>query len=141
MKAGTLLGFDFGERRIGVAVGEMETGLAHPVATIAEPATAARLAAIERLVSEWKPVALVVGAPQHADGSVHPVAQLAGKFARRLAARFQLPVTVVDETLSSVEAGHRLREGGRREGDVDAEAAAVILQTYLNEPGHGRSPA
>ena len=98
-------------------------------------------AALLVVVATIATVALVVGAPQHADGSAHPVAQLAGKFARRLAARFQLPVTVVDETLSSVEAGHRLREGGRREGDVDAEAAAVILQTYLNEPGHGRSPA
>lgn len=141
MKAGTLLGFDFGERRIGVAVGETETGLAHPVATIAEPATAARLVAIERLVTEWNPVGLVVGAPQHADGSEHPVARLAGKFARRLAARFQLPVTVVDETLSSVEAERRLREAGRREGDVDAEAAVVILETFLNEPQRGRPAA
>lgn len=141
MKAGTLLGFDFGERRIGVAVGETETGLAHPVATIAEPATAARLDAIEQLVSAWQPVGFVVGAPQHADGTEHPVARLAGKFARRLAARFQLPVTVVDETLSSVEAERRLREGGRREGDLDAEAAAVILETYLNEPHRGRPAA
>ena len=141
MKAGTLLGFDFGERRIGVAVGETETGLAHPVETIAEPATAARLVAIERLVTEWKPVGLVVGAPQHADGSEHPIARLAGKFARRLAARFQLPVTVVDETLSSAEAERRLRETGRREGDVDAEAAAVILETFLNEPQRGRPAA
>lgn len=141
MRTGTLIGFDFGERRIGVAVGETETGLAHPVASIAEPATAARLAAIERLVSEWHPVGFVVGAPQHADGSEHPVARLAGKFARRLASRFGLPVAVVDETLSSVEAGRRLREAGRREADLDAEAAAVILQTYLNEPQRGRPAA
>ena len=141
MMAGTLMGFDFGERRLGVAVGETETGLAHAVTTIAQEATAARLAAIEQLVSEWRPVGFVVGAPRHADGTEHPVARLAGKFARRLESRFRLPVAMVDETLTSVEAERRLREGGRRGGDVDAEAAAVILQSYLDEAHHARSAA
>jgi putative Holliday junction resolvase len=148
--SGTLIGFDFGEKRIGVAVGETRTRLAHPVAAIHEEGTQARLAAIERLVAEWRPAGFVVGLPRHRDGGEHEVARLAGKFARRLGARFGLPVAFVDETLSSAEAGARIREAGGRapsKGDLDAHAAAVILQSYLdtirgNEKGdHGRTAA
>jgi putative Holliday junction resolvase len=133
--SGTLIGFDFGEKRLGVAVGETLTGLAHPVAAIAEEATGARFAAIERLVAEWRPAGFVVGLPRHPDGGGHEVARLAEKFARRLSARFGLPVAFVDETLTSAEAQARLREAGgraRSKGDLDAHAAAVILQSYLD---------
>jgi putative Holliday junction resolvase len=131
--SGTLLGFDFGEKRIGVAVGETQTRLAHPLSTIAEEATEARLAAIARLVAEWQPRGFVVGLPRHADGGEHAVARLAGKFARRLEARFGLPVAFVDETLTSAEAESQLREsGGRAKGGLDAHAAALILQSYLD---------
>jgi putative Holliday junction resolvase len=147
--SGTLLGFDFGARRLGVAVGETATRLAHPVAAIAEEATEARFAAIERLVGEWHPAGFVVGLPRHADGGEHEVARLAGKFARRLQARFGLPVAFVDETLTSAEAASRLRDAGARpagKGELDAHAAAVILQSYLDdlnrpEAPHGRPPA
>jgi putative Holliday junction resolvase len=135
--AGTVLAFDFGERRIGVAVGETATRIASPVAAIEAVANGARFEAIAKLIGEWKPVLLVVGRPRHADGSEHEVAKLAEKFARRLAARFARPVAYVDETLSSAEAESRLR-GTRtrasRSGDVDAVAAAVILQSYLDDP-------
>ena len=149
LPSGTLIGFDFGEKRLGVAVGETATRLAHPVAAIAEEATEARFAAIGRLVAEWRPAGFVVGMPRHADGGEHEVARLAGKFARRLNARFGLPVAFVDETLTSVEAQSRLREAGARartKGDVDAHAAALILQCYLDdtnrpEDPHGRTPA
>lgn len=151
LPSGTLIGFDFGEKRLGVAVGETETRMAHPVAAIAEEATVARFAAIERLVAEWHPAGFVVGLPRHADGGEHEVARLAGKFARRLNARFGLPVAFVDETLTSAEAGARLREAGGRakgKGDLDAHAATVILQSYLdqmNRPiakgAHGRTSA
>jgi putative Holliday junction resolvase len=140
--SGTLLGFDFGERRLGVAVGETQTRLAHPIAVIDEVATEARFTAIGRLVAEWRPQGFVVGLPRHADGGEHEVARLAGKFARRLGARFGLPVAFVDETLTSVEAEARLREAGggaKRKGDVDAHAAAVILQSYLDDHGRGSS--
>lgn len=136
---GTLLGFDFGEKRIGVAVGETATRLAHPVAAIAVAATEARLVAIARLVAEWHPAGFVVGQPRHADGTEHPVARLAARFARRLEARFGLPVAFVDETLTSAEAAARIREAGGRSaarGDLDAHAAAVILQSYLDNPDH-----
>jgi putative Holliday junction resolvase len=134
--SGTLLGFDFGEKRLGVAVGETATRLAHPIAAIAAEANEIRFAAIERLVAEWRPAGFVVGLPHHADGGEHEVARLAAKFARRLTARFGLPVVFVDETLTSVEAEARMREaGGRvnRNGDVDAHAAAVILQSFLDD--------
>ena len=147
--AGTLLGFDFGEKRLGVAVGETATRLAHPVMTIAGEATAARLEAVARLVAEWRPAGFVVGLPRHADGAEHEVARLAAKFARRLEARFGLPVAFVDETLTSADAESRLREAGARgraRAALDAHAAALILQSYLDEPpspesAHGRTPA
>ena len=134
MIGGTLLAFDFGERRIGVAVGETATKISNPLSTIDAAANAARFAAIEKLVAEWKPVAFVVGQPRHADGTPHPVALLASKFARRIAARFERPVFLVDETLTSSAAESQLREAGSRKGDVDALAAALILQSYLDDP-------
>ncbi|HSN21694.1 MAG TPA: Holliday junction resolvase RuvX [Usitatibacter sp.] len=136
--AGTLLGFDFGERRIGVAVGEPSVGIANPLRAIDAAANHERFREIARLVEEWKPAGFVVGRPRHADGSPHAVAKLAEKFARRLAARHGLPVAFVDETLSSAEAESRLRATrtrAARAGDVDAMAAAVILQAYLDDPG------
>ena len=136
--SGTLLGFDFGERRIGVAVGETATAIASPLTAIVAEANDARFEAIESLVREWRPAAFVVGRPKHADGAPHRVAALASKFARRLAARYALPVFFVDETLTSAEAERTLRETRTRAGratDVDALAAAIILQSYLDSPG------
>lgn len=136
-QTGTLLGFDFGEKRIGVAVGETETGIAHPLMGIDAQANERRFAEIEKVVADWRPTGFIVGRPRHADGAAHPVAQLAEKFARRLAERFRLPVTFVDETLSSAEAEAQMREQHARiraKQDVDALAAAVILQSYLDDP-------
>lgn len=137
MIAGTLLAFDFGERRIGVAVGETQTRIASPLTTISAGTNDARFAAIEKLVAEWQPAAFVVGHPRHRDGTPHRVAQLAGKFARRLAARHDAPVFLVDETLTSAASESLLRETRTRAprgGDVDALAAAMILQSYLDDP-------
>ena len=142
--AGTLLAFDFGEKRIGVAVGEMQTRLAHPIGAICAQSNAERFAAIEKLVTEWKPTGFVVGRPAHADGAAHPIAQLAEKFGRRLASRFGLPVAYADETLSSVAAEERLRDSGRRRkdrGEIDAHAAAVILEGYFAEIGSNERSA
>lgn len=137
MMAGTLVAFDFGAKRVGVAVGETSTGIASPLTTIAAEANEARFAAIEKIVAEWKPAGFVVGRPRHSDGSPHAVARLAEKFARRLAARFGRPVAFVDETLTSAIAEHELathRTRARRAGDVDALAAAMILQSFLDDP-------
>lgn len=140
--SGTLLGFDFGTRRIGVAVGETRTGIASPLGAVEGEANDARMREIDRLVREWRPAGFVVGRPRHSDGSPHEVARLAEKFARRLAARFSLPVVFVDETLSSAEAETSLRAArtrARRSGDVDAMAAAIVLQSFLDDPGAGEA--
>lgn len=136
MIEGTLIGFDFGERRIGVAVGETSTRIASPLGAIDERATEPRFRAIEKIVQEWRPAGFVVGRPRHGDGSEHEVAKLAEKFGRRLEARYALPVAYVDETLSSATAESELaatRTRARRVSDVDAMAAAIILQSFLDE--------
>ena len=136
MIEGTVIGFDFGERRIGVAVGETSTRIASPLCAIDEPATEPRLRAIEGLVREWQPAGFVVGRPRHDDGSEHAVAKLAEKFARRLEARFALPVAFIDETLTSAAAAESLRgvrTRASRKSDLDAMAATLILQSFLDE--------
>jgi len=142
---GTLIGFDFGERRIGVAVGETGTGIANPLGAIDAAANDARFREIEKLVLEWRPAAFVVGRPRHQDDSEHAVAKLAEKFARRLHAKYHVPVVMVDETLTSAAAEASLagsRAGTKRQGDVDAVAAAIILQSYLDDPEAGeRAPS
>lgn len=125
---GTILAFDFGEKRIGVALADLAVGIAHPLTTIAAEDNKTRFAAIAALIAEWKPVRLIVGEPHHADGSPHQVGRLARRFAQRLQGRFELPVELVDETLSS----HAAAAGDGR-GSLDALAAAEILTTWLTE--------
>lgn len=141
--SGTVLGFDFGEKRIGVAVGETATRIANPLGAIEAVANEARWREIDGLVAEWQPVAFVVGEPRHADGSEHAVAKLAAKFARRLAGRYGLPVVLVDETLTSATAEAEIqRTRAPRKSDIDALAAAMILQSFLDTPGaHGHVAA
>jgi putative pre-16S rRNA nuclease len=137
MAGGTVIAFDFGLKRIGVAVGETSTGIASPLGAIREESNDGRFREIGKFVDEWHPAAFVVGRPRHSDSSEHATAKLAEKFARRLAARYGLPIIFVDETLSSVAAEQALRAGrtrARRPGDVDAMAAAIILQSFLDEP-------
>ena len=136
MMEGTLIGFDFGSRRIGVAVGETTTRIASPLGAIEAEANEARFEAIGRIVAEWHPAGFVVGLPRHSDGSEHAVARLAEKFGRRLEARYNVPVMYVDETLTSAEAEASLKHTRTRAGtksDVDALAATLILQSYLDE--------
>jgi len=140
--AGTLLGFDFGTRWTGVAVGERESGLAHPLAVIEARTDSARLDAIARLVGEWRPAALVVGLPLDPDGAELPLASRVREFGTALAARFGLPVRYVDERLTSVDAESSLRaigRGGRADKDLTHQVAAQrILQDYFDERASGR---
>ncbi len=132
---GSVLGFDFGEKRVGVAVADLGLGIAHPLQTLHAEDNKTRFAAIAALIAEWKPVRLIVGEPRHADGGAHEIARLARRFAQRLEGRFGVPVTLVDETLSSQAAESRLREQGvgaaARAAVLDAAAACEILQTWL----------
>ncbi len=130
-----MLAFDFGTKRIGVAVGDFETRLAHPLTTIAHTDNRSRFDAIGRLIAEWRPVLLVVGLPAHADGSAHPVAQLARRFTQRLRGRFGIATEYVDERLSSDDAGRALRAAGthgkRLKAALDPVAAQRILESYF----------
>ena len=108
-----MLAFDFGERYLGVAVGDTEVGMAHPLATIDARAAAERFRAVQALIAEWKPSRLVVGLPLSLEGDAHDLTRKAERFARQLEGRFGLPVSLQDERLSSVEAESRLRAIGR----------------------------
>ena len=120
------LAFDFGTRRVGVAVGNSMLRRAQPLKTVAAEGEA-RFAAIGALVAEWQPDALVVGVPFHPDGAAHDNTQRARRFGRQLHGRFRLPVNEVDERYSTTEA---LADGA---ADVDAASAAVILDQFLRD--------
>jgi putative Holliday junction resolvase len=134
---GTVLAFDFGERRIGVAVGETEIGIAHPLETIDAEATEARFERIAALVEEWRPGIFVVGLPLSLDGGEHRLTALARKFAARLSGRFSIQALLIDERLTSAAAGIDARTAGMKEKDlsrhVDELAAKMILETYFSE--------
>lgn len=132
---GTTLAFDFGETRIGVAQGDAEIGIAHPLATVTGEGNEVKFAAIAKLAAQWQPVQLVVGLPLHADGSEHELTRLARKFGRRLHGRFGLPVYWVDERLTSLYAESLLAEAGLRgrkqKPVLDQVAAQAILQGFF----------
>jgi len=124
----SFLAFDFGTARVGVATGNSLTASATPLCTLAVQGEA-RFEAIGRLIAEWRPAALVVGVPFHPDGAAHVNTERARRFARRLKARFGLPVHEVDERYTTTAA----RSGGAR--DLDAAAAALILEQFLAGEG------
>ena len=133
---GTILAFDFGEKRIGVAVGERMLGQSHPLMTIRGEANAERFAVIAALIAEWQPVSLVVGLPVALDGKAHAMMARCTRFANQLRGRFGLPVDYAEERLTSVEAEEKLRESGltaksARE-QTDSLAAQIILQCYFD---------
>lgn len=132
---GTTLGFDFGETRIGVAQGDAELAMAHPLATVTGNSNDAKFEAIAKLVKEWQPVQLVVGLPTHTDGTEHELTRLSRKFGRRLHGRFGLPVYWVDERMSSLYAESLLAEaqvfGRKQKAVLDQVAAQAILQGFF----------
>ncbi|MEQ1882537.1 MAG: Holliday junction resolvase RuvX [Burkholderiales bacterium] len=133
--SGTVLAFDFGERRIGVAVGELALGIAHPVETIDAVATQPRFSRIAALIDEWRPVLLVVGLPRRMDGTEHQMTELARKFARRLHGRFGIEIALEDERLTSAEAEQDARDSGLSAAQikmhVDQLAAKAILDSFF----------
>jgi putative Holliday junction resolvase len=122
---GTVLAFDFGTKRIGVAVGEPELRTAHPLPAVSD------FSKIQELVKEWKPTHLVVGLPTSAQGEAHAMTKQAEDFARRLERRFKLPVARVDERYTSVEAERKLR--GLKNKAIDSVAAQLILEQYFDQ--------
>ncbi|MDL1866736.1 Holliday junction resolvase RuvX [Betaproteobacteria bacterium PRO4] len=134
--SGTVLAFDFGTRRIGVATGEYELRMAHPLVTINEAMTKPRFEKIAELIRTWQPVLLVVGLSVHADGTEHEITRLCHRFARRLEGRFGIPVAMADERYTTVVARSALEEAGvtgkKQRPMIDQIAAQHILQTYFD---------
>lgn len=132
----TALCFDFGEQRIGVAVGEHLLASANPLTTIDNESNEVRFTIISRLVQEWQPKLLLVGLPLSLEGEESHVSQLCKKFARRLNGRFNIPVLLIDERYSSVEASSMLNQSGikgrAQKVMLDQVAAQTILQSYFD---------
>ncbi len=135
--AAAILAFDFGLRRIGIAVGQTVTGSASPLPTLANGAAGPDLEKIRRMVCEWQPSVLVVGLPLSLDGSASEMSDAATRFAKLLEC-FEKPVILVDERHTSAEAGAELRHarqagtrGRIRREDIDAAAAVLIAERYL----------
>ncbi len=132
----TVLCFDFGEQRIGIAVGEHLLASANPLTTIDNESNDVRFEVISKLIEEWQPKLLIVGLPLSLDGAETSVTQLCKKFARRLNGRFNIPVMLIDERYSSVEASDMLNQTGikgrAQKVMLDQVAAQTILQSYFD---------
>lgn len=122
-----VFGFDFGIKRIGIAMGNTLTGQAQPLAVVEAIDNATRFARIGALIAEWKPARLVVGEPLHPDGAEHEMTLRCRRFANQLHGRFDLPVELVDERYSSAVIP------AKRGEIIDAKAASIILQQYFDD--------
>ena len=137
----TVLGFDYGRRKIGVAVGQTSTGFAEGIATIRADSPVGPWIKIGKLIEDWRPDALVVGLPLALDGSEPKFAKYTREFGRQLHCRFELPVNFVDETLTTDFADAIIRETTapgkritkRRTSMRDQLAAELILKSYLHD--------
>ena len=141
----TVLGFDYGKARIGVAVTNTLTGIATPQSTIQAHDGTPDWNAVTRCLQEWQPKRLVVGMPRKLDGSDSAMQEPILRFIRQLEGRYHLPVDVVSEQLSSLEAEQRLkqtRQAGRkrkvRKEEIDQIAATIILESWIQEYSHGQ---
>jgi len=134
------LAFDYGEKYIGVAVGSSHSRLAEPVTTLRGSSKNPDWVRISKLIQEWQPHALVLGMPLNMDGSENSMTRAVRVFGQRLKERYNLPVHMVDERLSTLTAREILNEAGvpmrRHKSRLDAVAAQTILQAFLNDlPG------
>lgn len=145
MKHFTVLGFDYGTARIGVAVLNTLAGIATPQSTVAARGGVPDWDAISRCIQEWRPARLVVGMPRKLDGSDSAMQATIERFIRQLQGRYALPIDVVNEQLSSREAEQRLklaRQAGRkrkvRKEEIDQIAAVIILESWMQEYTYGQ---
>ncbi len=142
----TVLGFDFGTSRIGLAAGQAITGTATPIDPVSARDGIPQWDKLESAIAEWKPQALVVGIPLNMDGTISEMARRARKFANRLNERFKLPVFLMDERLTTSEAKqiHLASGGGTnfRKESVDGIAAQLIVESWFTTeqliPSHTR---
>lgn len=135
---GTLLAFDFGTQRIGVAVGNTYAASSEPLLTISDEKNEVRFAKIAELIRQWQPCALLVGLPCNEDGTAHEMTALCKRFANRLNGRYALTTILVDERYTSLSASEQLNKRGihgrQQKALIDQYAAQQILQAYLDEP-------
>ena len=136
MHNATVMAFDFGLKRIGVAVGDIALKIPHALKTIDQAENVKRFTAITLVIKEWQPAVFVVGYPKHMDGGEHALAHLARKFGRRLEQEFHVKTEYIDETLSSCAAESILKEMGvnsvKRKQLLDSVAAQEILRSYFS---------
>ncbi|CAN8142084.1 ribonuclease H-like domain containing nuclease [uncultured Thiomicrorhabdus sp.] len=132
---GSIIGFDFGLRRIGVAIGQTVTQTASPEAIVNSQDGKPDWQSITQLFEKWQPAAIVVGLPMHLDGSEQPLTQPARKFGQRLSGRYGRPVFFIEEQLSSIEAEQRHAHSKKRGKipHIDDHAAQIILENWLQQ--------
>ena len=135
MSIDQVMGFDFGEKRIGVATGQTITCSANPLSTLSSINNKPDWSAIEALIQQWQPDALIVGLPYYLDGQQSEMTKRAEKFSRQLEGRFHLPVYTHNEALSSFEAEQFLlsKKKQHNKQDIDKIAAAIIVQSWLEQ--------
>ncbi len=132
-----LLGFDFGMKRIGIAVGQTVTKTARPLTTINATEGVPQWTILDKIIRTWQPDACIIGIPLNMDGTEQPITQIARQFAQQLHERYQLPIHEMDERLSTKDARERVfTEGGYKalqDRQIDSVAAQLILQNWLTE--------
>ena len=136
-REGNIIGFDFGKRRIGVAIGNNVSKTAQALITIESATNNQKFEAIQKIMEEWMPVSIVVGVPFNVDGSEHKVTNLSKKFAKQLEEKYSLPTHLIDERYTSIEASHELKDKKidvkKKKLLIDQIAAKIILQSYLDQ--------
>ena len=132
---GNILSFDFGEKRIGVAIGNSITKSSHPLETINTPKNIERYKLIELLLKTWEPVKLVIGYPLNEDGTLSRMSFLAKKFSNKLSNKYNIPIVLVDERFTSSEADLELKKFEKnfkkRKIVIDQVAAMIILDSFF----------
>jgi putative Holliday junction resolvase len=109
-KEGNVLGFDFGQKRIGIAVGNNISKTARALTTIDSLSNNQKFELIQKIIEEWQPVSIVVGVPFNVDGSEHRITNLSKKFAKQLEQKYSLPTHLIDERYTSIEASHEIKD-------------------------------
>ena len=141
----TLLGFDFGTKRIGIAIGQEVTGTVNPLTTVTAIKQKPDWESISKIITEWQPDLLVVGLPLHMDGTEQAMTQAARRFSNQLNGRYQIPIALMDERLSSNEAESILNEQSgfgstvfrgslfQDKAQIDMISAQLILQSWMSQ--------
>jgi len=136
-REGNIIGFDFGQKRIGVAIGNNISKSAQALITIESTSSNQKFEVIQKIMDEWQPVSIVVGVPFNVDGSEHKVTNLCKKFAKQLEQKYALPIYLIDERYTSIEASYEIQDKKidlkKKKLLIDRIAAKIILQSYLDQ--------